>query len=225
MKKTNELKLTDNSLTKRIARIIAVVAEVFFSIGIIDILSSWNVFSQSETATVDCITIALFLGYTLFIIRKVFLKRNRNSMRVMKYFCSYKELEKLLENEVFHERKPYGADSISASEMWLKLGGVFVPKNFIAGAYIEVATYGVYELRMILINGKQFYYRIGPDKNKIEAVVNTIKSLVPHMKLCEDVFGKNKDIFDKVADKYKQKTKNGMELENFIKNWTGEFEI
>lgn len=224
MNNKNELSVADNSAKKRLSRIIAVVLEVFFAIGIINILSEWSTSSKNEVIA-DCITIFLFLVYTLILIRKVFFKKNRNSMRVMKYFCSYNELNKLLKNEKFKEIKPCGIDSAYASKLWLKLDDTFIPKNFIAGAYIEVATYGVYELRMILINGKQFYYRIGSDKNNIEGTVNSIKSLVPHLKLCDDVFGKNKDIFNRAATKYKEKTKDGIDMEKLISRWTGEFEI
>ena len=223
MNNKNELSLVDNSVKKRLIRIIALVLYVFFAIGIINILSEWSTSSENEVIA-NCITIFLFLIYTLIIVRKVFLKKGRNSMRVMKYFCSYNHLNKLLQNEKFKELKPCGIDSAYESKLWLKLDGAFIP-NFIAGAYIDVATYGVYELRIILINGKQFYYRIGSDKSKIEGTLNSIKSCVPHLKLYDDVFGRNKDIFSKAVMKYKEKTKDGINIETLISRWTGEFEI
>lgn len=214
----------ENSFKKTLIKIIALIVEVLFAIGIVNIICSWSESAKNNLAA-NYISIILFAIYTFILVEKIFIKKNRNCMRAMKHFCSYNKVKELIKDEEFKEVKNCGAESVYASKLWLNLGGALVPKNFITGAYVQVATYGVFELRIILINGKQIFYRIGPDKNIIERTINSFISLVPHMTLCDDVFNRDKDFFNSIASNYKEKIKDGVNVEELINNWSGEFAI
>jgi len=125
----------------------------------------------------NIVTLILF---SLLTFGRLLNKSARNSMRVMKHICSYDEVYEMVENRVFVEVKNIGYEKMYESELWLKIDGGFVPKNFIVSAYYDQNMRGNYTIRIVLINGREVYYRVGI---KLEAVRNTfikLYEMIPH---------------------------------------------
>ena len=144
---------------------------IFFRI-IPDIINYNNISSDERQGVIS--NLIIFLLISLFMFGRLLNKSARNSMIVMKHICSYDEVYEMVENQVFVEVKNIGYEKMYESELWLKIDGVFVPKNFIVSAYYDQNMRRNYTTRIVLINGREVYYRVGI---KLEEVRNTFIKL------------------------------------------------
>jgi len=125
----------------------------------------------------NIVTLILF---SLFIFGRLLKKSARKSMRVMKHICSYDEVYSMLGNETFKEIKNLGYDKLYESELWLKIDGVFVPKNFIVGAYYINKMRGNKIMCIVLITGYKCFYDMGIDAEVGAHTFGTFNEMLPN---------------------------------------------
>lgn len=164
--KKNPLTVQDNYHGKLFFRWLFIILYIFYFMLLI-LRISRDIFNISSLSANDKDAIktgiVLLILFSLFIFKRLLNKSARKSMRVMKHICSYDEVYSMLENETFKEIKNLGYDKLYQSELWLKIDGVFVPKNFIVGAYYINKMSGNKIMCIVLITGYKCFYDMGID--------------------------------------------------------------
>lgn len=209
----------ENNLRKKIIRLGIIIFYIIYMVlccaSIINILTD-------RSSRGEYINIIIFTIFTIFIYNYFITKRIRDSMYVMKRFCTYTDLMKRLENEDFRRIEAF-YDEVYESKKWLCVHGIFVPKNFIVYAYVTVGPHKSKSIWINLINGRGIPVEAGiKDENRI-MTIGLLKRYVPQLKVNNRINALK--ISKELQKKYLQVKEDKVSLDDLINNWTGYFEI
>jgi len=179
----NPLIVQDNCHGKLFFRWLFIILYIFYFILVVlmtlqDISNIGNLSPNDKDGTMT--DIVLLILFSLFIFGRLLNKSARNSMIVMKHICSYDEVYEMVENQVFREVKDVGYDEIYESDLWLKLDGEFVPKNFIVSAYYISKMRGNHVVCIVLINGRECFYNSGIHMENLKNTLKKFNEMIKH---------------------------------------------
>lgn len=222
--KSNPLLKQDNKFYKRIFKWIYVVIYVFWIFGFIGVVSNYftevNLPENYGGALITDIIISLL--FTWFIFGRVLNKNEKNSMSGMQGSCTYEELYDLLSNQTFHKVYNAGAEDLEESELWLKIEGAFVPKNFIVAGYTLDKMHGSKHFYLILLNGNHVRYTIGTKTEYFENTIKYFTETIPHA-YYSDFFYYIKhegESGKQLSEKFNKYIEEGNSIEDLINNYT-----
>lgn len=206
----NPILVEKNKGSKVILRILSIIIYIMlipieFTI-IFDAVINKNSISETIIITI------LFGVYTYYLLVSMSNKKVR-ALKYIKDYMSYKDALKHMESQVFREIE--GLNGVFESELWFKIDGYFIPKNFILGMYsiTQIARYGRrYQICIVLITGEELMHFVGTaeynKKNKLkDNFLKTMSEKLPNANISEsnsmkDWYEKNKYNIKEKFDKY-----------------------
>lgn len=206
----NPILVEKNKGSKVILRILSIIIYIMlipieFTI-IFDAVINKNSISETIIITI------LFGVYTYYLLVSMSNKKVR-ALKYIKDYMSYKDALKHMESQVF--RKIEGLNGVFESELWFKIDGYFIPKNFILGMYsiTQIARYGRrYQICIVLITGEELMHFVGTaeynKKNKLkDNFLKIMSEKLPNANISEsnsmkDWYEKNKYNIKEKFDKY-----------------------
>ena len=218
----NPILVEKNKGSKVILRILSIIIYIMlipieFTI-IFDAVINKNSISETIIITI------LFGVYTYYLLVSMSNKKVR-ALKYIKDYMSYKDVLKHMESQVF--RKIEGLNGVFESELWFKIDGYFIPKNFILGMYsiTQIARYGRrYQICIVLITGEELMHFVGTaeynKKNKLkDNFLKTMSEKLPNANISEsnsmkDWYEKNKYNIKEKFDKYLYEKKDIFTLIN-----------
>ena len=133
-------------------------------------------------------------------------------MKIIKHFCTYKELAGYLSNEEFKLVDLKANDKMYVLKNWIKLDEVFISKKFVKVLTQYQRAYGNYTLIIMAIDGSYTTFEVGQSKHgsvtgvgiaqsqdMVEEVIVAIRREVRDVKVNRE----NKSLF-KLEKEYKK---------------------
>ncbi|CEK36552.1 hypothetical protein UMC2_34221 [[Clostridium] sordellii] len=117
--------------------------------------------------------------------------------------CGRKKFIRLIREEKFKEVKNIGDDKIFESELWIKVSGVYIPKNFIKYYYVVQGGYGVNYIKFVTIDGNYFSYSVGGITKDLENTLNTIRVMLPKAKLINGDISTTREVTKELREQFK----------------------
>lgn len=108
-----------------------------------------------------------------------------------------------IRKEEFREVKNIGDHKIFESELWIKVSGVYIPKNFIKYFYVVQGGYGVNYVRFVTIDGSYFSYSVGAVTKDLGNTLNTIKAMLPKANIIDGNKSVTREITRELREKFK----------------------
>ncbi|WP_195467417.1 hypothetical protein [Clostridium sp. D43t1_170807_H7] len=206
----NPILVEKNKGSKVILRILSIIIYIML-IPIEFTIIFDAVINKNSISEIIIITI-LFGVYTYYLLVSMSNKKVR-ALKYIKDYMSYKDALKHMESQVF--RKIEGLNGVFESELWFKIDGYFIPKNFILGMYsiTQIARYGRrYQICIVLITGEELMHFVGTaeynKKNKLkDNFLKIMSEKLPNANISEsnsmkDWYEKNKYNIKEKFDKY-----------------------
>lgn len=131
--------------------------------------------------------------------------------------CDRKKFKELIRKEEFREVKNIGDHKMYESELWIKVSGVYIPKNFIKYYYVVQGGYGVHYVRFITIDGNYFSYSVGGVTKDLENTLNTIRAVLPKAKLINGDRSTTREVTKELREQFKVYFNDEFVFEDFIK--------
>ena len=206
----NPILVEKNKGSKVILRILSIIIYIML-IPIEFTIIFDAVINKNSISEIIIITI-LFGVYTYYLLVSMSNKKVR-ALKYIKDYMSYKDALKHMESQVF--RKIEGLNGVFESELWFKIDGYFIPKNFILDMYsiTQIARYGRrYQICIVLITGEELMHFVGTaeynKKNKLkDNFLKIMSEKLPNANISEsnsmkDWYEKNKYNIKEKFDKY-----------------------
>lgn len=219
----SELKRIDNRIYKIVLFILAIMLDLCFGIIVVSFISDRARFDV-QNLIYTIIYAILFILLTIFLYRKLISKKGRRSYSVMKRFCSYKELSQMIKEEDFKQIIFKGVDKVFESKHWLIIGDAFVPKNYIAAAYLRKGARDIYCIHIILLDGSYVYYTASIEGNDLEQIKRTLRSSIKQMVIFDDRNLISEKISKELKSRY-ERYKGSSDFKAFIDKWNDEFDV
>lgn len=131
--------------------------------------------------------------------------------------CERKKFKELIVKEEFREVKNIGDHKIFESKLWIKVSGVYIPKNFIKYFYVVQGGYGVNYVRLVTIDGRYFSYSVGAVTKDLENTLNTIKGMLPKANIIDGDKAVTQEIIQELREKFKAYLNDEFIFEESIK--------
>ena len=218
----NPILVEKNKGSKVILRILSIIIYIML-IPIEFTIIFDAVINKNSISEIIIITI-LFGVYTYYLLVSMSNKKVR-ALKYIKDYMSYKDALKHMESQVFREIE--GLNGVFESELWFKIDGYFIPKNFIVGMYsiTQIARYGRrYQICIVLITGEELMHFVGTaeynKKNKLkDNFLKIMSEKLPNANISEsnsmkDWYEKNKYNIKEKFDKYLYEKKDIFTLIN-----------
>lgn len=131
--------------------------------------------------------------------------------------CDRKKFRRLIREEKFKEVKNIGDHKIFESELWIKVSGVYIPKNFIKYYYVVQGGYEVNYVKFVTIDGSDFSYSVGAVIKDLENTLNTIRVMLPKAKIINREISITRGVTKELREQFKMYLSDEFVFEDSIK--------